>query len=114
MDSSIAFCREDGRGNIYDGEGNNATAYDKAPSFCLRKLTGLKRLVKNSTYSGLHSIEEVDVDMKEVAAKKERKRKYNIYTEKDRLLYLYFVFQKGMKHKKAAEVANVNQYTARK
>lgn len=62
----------------------------------------------------MHSIEEVDVDMKETAAKKERESEYNIYTEKDWLLYLYFVFQKGMKHKKAAEAANVNQHTARK
>jgi transposase len=114
MDSSIAFYREDGRGNIYDDKGNNATAYDEVPSFRLKKLTDLKKLVKNNTYSELHSIEEVDVDMKEAAAKKERESEYNIYAEKDRLLYLYFVFQKGMKHKKAAETANVNQHTARK
>ncbi|KAI8070082.1 hypothetical protein BDF21DRAFT_344712, partial [Thamnidium elegans] len=52
--------------------------------------------------------------MKEAAAKKERESEYNVYTEKDRLLYFYFIFQKGMKHKKAAEAANVNQHTARK
>lgn len=108
MDLNIAFYREDGRGNIFDDKGNNATAYDEAPSF------RLKKLVKNNTYSELHSIEEVEVDMKEAAAKKERESKYNVYTEKDRLRYLYFVFQKGMKHKKAAEAANVNQHTARK
>ncbi|KAI9254364.1 hypothetical protein EDC94DRAFT_618610 [Helicostylum pulchrum] len=114
MDSNIAFYREDGRGNIFDDKGNNAAAYDVAPSFRLKKVTDLKNLIKNNTYSELHSIEEVDVDMKETAAKKERESEYNIYTEKDWLLYLYFVFQKGMKHKKAAEAANVNQHTARK
>ncbi|KAG1349169.1 hypothetical protein G6F62_003658 [Rhizopus arrhizus] len=97
MDSNIAFYREDGKGNIFDDKGNNAAAYDEAPSFRLKKLTDLKKLVKNNTYSELHSIEEVDVDMKETAAKKESESEYN-----------------GMKHKKAAEAANVNQHTARK
>jgi transposase-like protein len=114
MDSNIAFYHEDGRGNIFDDKGNDATAYDEVPSFRLKKLTDLKKLVKNNNYSELHSIEEADVEMKEATAKKERETEYNIYTEKDRLLYLYFVFQKGMKHKKAAEAANVNQHTARK
>ncbi|KAG1473609.1 hypothetical protein G6F56_000857 [Rhizopus delemar] len=114
MDSSTAFYHEDGRGNIYDEEGNDATTFNEAPSFRLKKLTDLKKLVKNNTYLELQSIEEVDVEMKEPAAKKERETEYNVYTEKDRLLYLHFVFQKGMKHKKAAEAANVNQHTARK
>ncbi|KAG1470052.1 hypothetical protein G6F56_002901 [Rhizopus delemar] len=114
MDSNIAFYHEDGRGNIYDGEGNDATTYDEAPSFRLKKLTDPKKLIRNNTYAELHPVEVVDVDMKEAAAKKKRETEYNLYSEKDRLLYLYFVFEKGMKHKQAAEAANVNQHTARK
>ena len=94
MDSNIAFYHEDGRGNIYDGEGN-----DEAPSFRLKELTGLKKLIRNNTYAELHPVEVVDVDMKEAAAKKERETGCNLYSEKDRLLYLYFVFEKGMKHR---------------
>ncbi|KAG2203814.1 hypothetical protein INT45_009327 [Circinella minor] len=114
MDFNIAFYHEDGRGNIYDCEGNDATTYDEAPSFRLKKLTDLKKLIRNNTYAELHPVEVVDVDMKEAAAKKERETEYNLYSEKDRLLYLYFDFEKGMKHKQAAEAANVNQHTARK
>ncbi|KAI8087681.1 uncharacterized protein B0P05DRAFT_465539, partial [Gilbertella persicaria] len=55
-----------------------------------------------------------DVSLGEATVKKERGNEYNTYTEKDWLLYLYFVFQKGMKHKQAVEAANVNQHTARK
>lgn len=36
MDSSTAFYHEDGRGNIYDEEGNDATTFNEAPSFRLK------------------------------------------------------------------------------
>ena len=114
MDSNITFYSEDGRGNIFDDKGNEATAYDESPSFRLKKITDLKKLVKNNTYSELHEIEVPDVRMKEASVRKERDTEYNVYTEKDRLLYLYFVFEKGMKNKQAAEAANVNPHTARK
>ncbi|KAG2210093.1 hypothetical protein INT45_013875 [Circinella minor] len=114
MDSNITFYSEDGRGNIFDDKGNEATAYDESPSFRLKKITDLKKLVKNNTYSELHEIEVPDVRMKEASVRKERDTEYNVYTEKDRLLYLYFVFEKGMKNKQAAEAANINPHTARK
>ena len=114
MDSNITFYSEDGRGNIFDDKGNEATAYDESPSFHLKKITDLKKLVKNNTYSELLEIEVPDVRMKEASVRKERDTEYNVYTEKDRLLYLYFVFEKGMKNKQAAEAANVNPHTARK
>lgn len=114
MDSNITFYSEDGRGNIFDDKGNEATAYDESPSFRLKKITDLKKLVKNNTYSELLEIEVPDVRMKEASVRKERDTEYNVYTEKDRLLYLYFVFEKGMKNKQAAEAANVNPHTARK
>ncbi|KAI7847118.1 hypothetical protein BDC45DRAFT_578552 [Circinella umbellata] len=103
-----------GRGNIFDDKGNEATAYDESPSFRLKKITDLKKLVKNNTYSELLEIEVPDVRMKEASVRKERDTEYNVYTEKDRLLYLYFVFEKGMKNKQAAKAANVNPHTARK
>ena len=89
MDSNITFYSEDGRGNIFDDNGNQAAAYDEAPSFRLKKITDLKKLVKNNNYLELHEIEVPDVSMKEAPIKKERDNEYNIYTEKDRLLYLY-------------------------
>lgn len=107
----MPFYSEDGRGNIFDYKGNETTTYDEAPSFRLKKITDLKKLVKNNTYSELHEIEVPDVSMREALVKKERESEYNIYNERDRLLYLHFVFEKGMKNK---EVANVNQHTARK
>ncbi|KAG2230572.1 hypothetical protein INT48_006877, partial [Thamnidium elegans] len=88
MDSNITFYSEDGRGNIFDGNGNEAAAYDE--------------------------IEVPGVSMKEASIRKERDTEYNIYTEKDRLMYLYFVFEKDMKNKEAAAAANVNLHTARK
>ncbi|KAG1450377.1 hypothetical protein G6F56_008368 [Rhizopus delemar] len=88
--------------------GNEAAAYDEVPSF------RLKKLVKNNNYLELHEIEVPDVSMKEASIRKERDTEYSIYTEKDRLLYLYFVFEKGMKNKEAVAAANVNLHTARK
>lgn len=114
MDSNITFYSEDGRGNIFDDNGNEAAAYDKVPSFRLKKITDLKKLVKNNNYLELHEIEVPDVSLKEASIRKERDTEYNIYTEKERLLYLYFVFEKGMKNKEAAAAANVNLHTARK
>ncbi|KAI8048499.1 hypothetical protein BDF21DRAFT_433531, partial [Thamnidium elegans] len=107
MDSNITFYSEDGRGNIFDGNGNEAAAYDE-------KITDLKKLVKNNNYLELHEIEVPGVSMKEASIRKERDTEYNIYTEKDRLMYLYFVFEKDMKNKEAAAAANVNLHTARK
>ncbi|KAI7847508.1 hypothetical protein BDC45DRAFT_525920, partial [Circinella umbellata] len=104
--SNITFYSEDGRGNIFDDKGNEVTAYNESPSFHLKKITDLKKLVKNNTYSRLLEIEVPDVRMKEALVRKERDTEYNVYTEKDRLLYLYFVFEKGMKNKQAAEAAN--------
>lgn len=114
MDSNITFYSEDGRGNIFDDNGNEAVAYDEVPSFRLKKITDLKKLVKNNNYLELHEIEVPDVSMKEASIRKERDTEYNIYTEKERLLYLYFVFEKGMKNKEAVAAANVNLHTARK
>lgn len=71
MDSNITFYCEDGRGNIFDDKGNEATAYNEVPSFRLKKITDLKKLVKNNTYSELHQIGQPDVEMREAAVKKE-------------------------------------------
>jgi transposase len=114
MDSDMPFYSEDERGNIFDNKGNETTTYDEAPSFRLKKITDLKKLVKNNTYSELHEIEVPDVSMREALVKKERESEYNVYNERDRLLYLHFVFEKGMKNKEVADAANVNQHTARK
>lgn len=73
MDSTMPFYCEDGRGNIFDDKGNEAATYDEAPSFRIKKITDLKKLVKNNTYSELHEIEVPDVSMKEASVKK-RKR----------------------------------------
>ncbi|KAG2209301.1 hypothetical protein INT46_003970 [Mucor plumbeus] len=109
MDSNITFYSEDGRGNIFDDNGNQAAAYDEAPSFRLKKITDLKKLVKNNNYLELHEIEVPDVSMKEAPIKKERDNEQAAVS-----LYLYYVFEKGMKNKEAAAAANVNLHTARK
>ncbi|CAO3677307.1 unnamed protein product [Rhizopus stolonifer] len=114
MDSNITFYSEDERGNIFVVCCCLVTLIVKAPSSRLKKITDLKKLVKNNTYSELHEIEVPDVSMKKASVRKERDSGYNVYTEKDRLLYLYFVFEKGMKNKQAAEAVNINPYTARK
>ncbi|KAI7852141.1 hypothetical protein BDC45DRAFT_537711 [Circinella umbellata] len=84
--SNITFYSEDGRGNIFDDKGNEATACDESPSFRLKKITDLKKLVKNNTYSELHEIEVPDVRMKKASFRNERDTEYNVYTEKDILL----------------------------
>lgn len=48
MDSDITFYSGDGRGDIFDDNGNEAAAaYDKVPSFRLKKITDLKKLVRH-------------------------------------------------------------------
>ena len=65
MDTNITFYSEDGRGNIFGDNDNEASAYDEVPSFRLKKITDLKKLVKNNNYLELHEIEVPDVSMKE-------------------------------------------------
>ncbi|KAI7864732.1 hypothetical protein BDF14DRAFT_1694832, partial [Spinellus fusiger] len=56
-----------------------------------------------------------NIDMTEARPKKKEKdTEYNLYTKNDRLAYFYFLNQKGMKPKQAAQAANVNHHTARK
>ena len=53
-----------------------------------------------------------DTIMEEVTAKKERSRQYNVYTLEDRKRYFYYLKEKLMKPREAAQAANVNYDTA--
>ncbi|KAI8367028.1 hypothetical protein EDC96DRAFT_544064 [Choanephora cucurbitarum] len=55
MDSDITFYSEDGRGNIFDDNGNEAAVYDEALSFRLKKITDLKKLQNVSENFGYPS-----------------------------------------------------------
>ena len=52
--------------------------------------------------------------MEEAIAKKERSRQYNVYTLEYRKWYFYYLKEKLMKPREAAQAANVNYDTARK
>ncbi|KAG1138408.1 hypothetical protein G6F37_010537 [Rhizopus arrhizus] len=53
-----------------------------------------------------------DTEMKEAPPKKERSVEYNVYTDEDRRRHFYFLKEKLMKPKQAANTANVNFNTA--
>ncbi|GAA5817435.1 hypothetical protein MFLAVUS_010981 [Mucor flavus] len=86
MEPNITFYSEDGRRNIFDDNGNEAAAYDEVPSF------RVKKLVKNNNYLELHEIEVPDVCTEEASIRKKKE---------------IMIFEKGMKNKEAAVVANV-------
>lgn len=42
---------ENGRIGIFDDKGNEANRYDEIPSFRLKKVTDVRKMVKNDIYS---------------------------------------------------------------
>lgn len=103
----MSFHRKDGKGGIFDDGGN------EAPSFRLKKVTDLKKMVKKDFDFDLQLVEEPDIDMTEVIPKKERETEYSMYTDEGRQTYFYLK-QKDTKLKESAAAANVNHHTARK
>ncbi|KAG2203047.1 hypothetical protein INT47_013263 [Mucor saturninus] len=79
----------------------------------LKKLTGLRKCIKSKDIQFELPISN-DVTMEEASPKKERTLQYNVYTIEDRKQYFYFLKEKLLKPKQAAEAANVNYDTARK
>lgn len=46
MTSNIAFCTEDGQGNIYDDTGKESMSVDESPSFRLSKRKTLQKFIR--------------------------------------------------------------------
>ncbi|KAI7846699.1 hypothetical protein BDC45DRAFT_542629 [Circinella umbellata] len=88
------FFYEDSTGGIFDEQGQEAPSY----------------YIKNQEVQ-VEARSPADTEMKEAEPKKERDLQYNIYTFEDRKRYFYFLKEKLMKPKQAA---NVNYDTARK
>jgi transposase len=109
----MQYFYEDGTGNVFDEKGDEATTFIEEKSFRLRKLTDLRKYIKN-TEVHFELEEPEDIMMEETPPKKERATQYNIYTDEDRRRYFYFMSEKLMKPKEAAKAANVNYDTARK
>lgn len=107
------FFYEDGTGGIFDEQGQEAPSYVEDKSFRLKKLTDLRKYIKNQEVQ-VEARSPADTEMKETEPKKERDLQYNIYTFEDRKRYFYFLKEKLMKPKQAAIAANVNYDTARK
>ncbi|KAG2192802.1 hypothetical protein INT47_005349 [Mucor saturninus] len=109
----MQFFYEDGTGNIRDDRGQEAPSFVEETSFPLKKLTDLRKCIKSKDIQFEMPISN-DITMEEASPKKERTLQYNVYTIEDRKRYLYFLKEKLMKSKQAAEAANVNYDTARK
>lgn len=107
------FFYEDGTGGIFDEQGQEAPSYVEDKSFRLKKLTDLRKYIKNQEVQ-VETRSPADTEMKEAEPKKERDLQYNVYTFEDRKRYFYFLKEKLMKPKQAAIAANVNYNTARK
>ncbi|KAG2209381.1 hypothetical protein INT45_010803, partial [Circinella minor] len=105
------FFYEDGTGGIFDEQGQEAPSYVEDKSFRLKKLTDLRKYIKNQEVQ-VEARSPADTEMKEAEPKKERDLQYNIYTFEDRKRYFYFLKEKLMKPKQAAIAANVNYDTA--
>ncbi|KAG2191411.1 hypothetical protein INT47_012674 [Mucor saturninus] len=109
----MQFFYEDGTGNIRDDRGQEAPSFVEETSFRLKKLTDLRKCIKSKDIQFEMPISN-DITMEEASPKKERTLQYNVYTIEDRKRYFYFLKEKLMKPKQAAEAANVNYDTARK
>jgi hypothetical protein len=105
------FFYENGIGEIRDEQGQEAPIYVEDKSFRLKSLTDLRRYIQNQDVQ-IEAKSSVDTEMKEAEPKKERDLQYNLYTLEDRNRYVYFLKEKLMKPKKAAQAANVNYNTA--
>lgn len=79
----MQYFYEDGTGNIFDEKGDEATTFIEEKSFRLRKLTDLRKYIKN-TEVHFELEEPEDIMMEETPPKKERATQYNIYTDEDR------------------------------
>ncbi len=110
---SMNIFYEDGAGNLIDEQGEQAKTYVEEKSFRLKRLTDLRKYIKNKDLQ-FETISLDDTVMKEASPKKERPLEYNVYTMEDRRRYFYFLKEKLMKPKDAAIAANVNYNTARK
>jgi hypothetical protein len=75
---NMQYFYEDGTGNIFDEKGDEVTTFIKEKSFRLRKLTDLRKYIKNTEVH--FALEEPkDIMMEETPPKKERATKYYIY-----------------------------------
>jgi hypothetical protein len=107
------FFYENGTGDIFNEQGQEAPDYVEDKSFRLKSLTDLQKYIKNQNVQ-VEARSSADTEMKETKPKKERDIQYNVYTLEDRKRYFYFLKEKLMKPKQAALAANVNYDTARK
>jgi hypothetical protein len=101
------FFYESGTGEIRDEQGQEAPSYVEDKSFRLKSLTDFRKYIKNQDVQ-IEARSSVDIEMKEAEPKKERDLQYNIYTLEDRNRYFYFLKEKLMKLKEAAQATNVN------
>ncbi|KAG0765711.1 hypothetical protein G6F29_001249 [Rhizopus arrhizus] len=67
MGFEMTFYHEDGRESIFDDKENEANQYDEIPSLCLKKITDLRKMVKNDIYFASQLAEEPDANMTEVS-----------------------------------------------
>ncbi|KAG1464956.1 hypothetical protein G6F46_009144 [Rhizopus delemar] len=76
------FFYEDGTGGIFDEQGQEAPSYVEDKSFRLKKLTDLRKYIKNQKVQ-VETRSPADTEMKEAEPKKERDLQYNVYTFED-------------------------------
>lgn len=113
LNLNMQYFYEDGTSNIFVEKGDEATTFIKEKSCRLRKLTDLRKYIKN-TEVHFKLEEPEDIMMEETPLEKERATQYNIFTDEDCRRYFYFMSEKLMTPKEAAKAANVNYDTARK
>lgn len=107
------FFYENGTGDIFDEQVQEAPSYFEDKSFPLTGLTDLRKYIKNQNIQ-VEARSSADAEMKEAELKKERFLQYNVYTLEDCERQFYFLKEKLMKPTQAALAANVNYGTARK
>ncbi|RCH82927.1 hypothetical protein CU098_009331, partial [Rhizopus stolonifer] len=71
----------------------------------------LRKYIKNQDVQ-IEARSSADTGIKEAEPKKERDLQYNDYTLEDRNHYFYFLKEKLIKPREAAQAANVNYETA--
>ncbi|KAG0762911.1 hypothetical protein G6F57_002350 [Rhizopus arrhizus] len=76
------FFYENGTGDIFDEQVQEAPSYFEDKSFPLTGLTDLRKYIKNQNIQ-VEARSSADAEMKEAELKKERVLQYNVYTLED-------------------------------
>ncbi|KAI8879976.1 hypothetical protein K501DRAFT_192399, partial [Backusella circina FSU 941] len=80
---------ENGTGEIFDEQGQEAPNYVEDKSFRLKSLTDLRKYIKHQDVQ-IEERSSADTEMKEVEPKKERDLQYNVYILDGRKRYFSF------------------------